>query len=201
MIPRVVLTGGPCGGKTTAVKYIQAQLPKYDITPIVVPELATLLFNSGIKWLDMKSPERQYHFQANMIRQQIVNEEMFFSFAYLAPGKKVMICDRGTIDNMVYSKDEWHEDILSQVGSLGYLKRRYDGIIHLNSLAHGDNYLLDNPARYESKEEAVAMDERTFEMWQRGPESFHVRIPHHETLENKLAQVLDYIVHLVGKYA
>lgn len=201
MIPRIVLTGGPCGGKTTAVNFIKENLPTYGITPIIVPELATLLFNSGIKWLDMKTSERQYHFQANMIRQQIVNEDMFFSFAYLVPGKKVMVCDRGTIDNMVYAKDEWHEDILSQVGSMGYLKRRYDGVIHLNSLAHGDGYSLDNPARYESRDEAIAMDERTFKMWQKGPEAFHVRIEHHETLINKLEQVLTHVLHLVDRYA
>jgi nicotinamide riboside kinase len=201
MIPRIVLTGGPSGGKTTAVKYIQTELPKHGVTPIIVPELATLLFNSGIKWLDMKSSELQYHFQANMIRQQIVNEDMFFSFAYLAPRKKVMICDRGTIDNMVYAKDEWHEDILSQIGSLGYLKRRYDGIIHLNTLAYGDGYALDNPARYETREQAVKIDERTFDMWRKGPEIFHVRIEHHEALENKLEQVLKYILQLVEKYA
>jgi hypothetical protein len=200
MIPRIVLTGGPCGGKTSTVRYIQERLPKFNITPIVVPELATLLFNSGVKWLDVRNNEsRAFQFQANMIRQQIVNEDIFHSFAYLLPGKKVLVCDRGTIDNMVYARDEWHEDILCQVGSLGYLKRRYDAIIHLNSLAHGEGYVLDNEARYETQEEAVNMDNRTFDMWNRGPEVFHERIPHNETLETKMEKVVEFIVNIMDR--
>lgn len=200
MIPRIVLTGGPCGGKTSAVKYIQQRLPDYNIKPVIVPELATMMFKSGIKWKDVeRHPHLAFKFQIKMIETQIQNEDMIYSFAHLAPGqKKVVVCDRGTIDNMVYSWDEWHEDILSQVGTMGFLKRRYDGIIHLNSLAHGDTYLLDNPARYEDKETAIKMDERTFSMWEKGPEVPHFRISHNVDLETKMEQVVEHIVKLVG---
>ncbi len=129
MISRIVLTGGPSGGKTTAVKYIQKRLPELGIKPIIVPELATMMFKSGIKWKDVEQhPALAFKFQIGMIKTQMQNEDMIYSFAHLAPGqKKVVVCDRGTIDNMVYSWDEWHEDILSQVGTMGFLKRRYDG--------------------------------------------------------------------------
>lgn len=200
MIPRIVLTGGPCGGKTTAMRYLQTRLPEAGIKPIVVPELATMMFNSGIKWKDVEKHEPSaFKFQIGMIRTQIINEDMIYSFAHLVPGhKKVVICDRGTIDNMVYSKDEWHDDILSQVGSLGYLKRRYDSIIHLNSLARGKGYSLDNPARYEDREMAIMMDDRTFEMWARGPIVPHTRIAHNVSLEDKLEQVAQQIIEIAG---
>lgn len=200
MIPRVVLTGGPCGGKSTAVTYIQTRLLDFDIKPIIVPELATMMFNSGIKWKDVeKYPALAFKFQIGMIKTQMQNEDMIYSFAHLVPGKKkVIVCDRGTIDNIVYSDDMWHEDILSQVGSLGYLKRRYDGIIHLNSLAHGQDYKLDNPARYENKNDAVKMDNRTFQMWSRGPDIQHERIEHNIDLDTKMEQVVSHIVQMVG---
>lgn len=200
MIPRIVLTGGPCGGKSTALNYLQKRLPELGIRPITVPELATMMFNAGVRWLDVATHEpHAFRFQVEMIKTQISNEDTIYSFTHLVPGeKKVMICDRGTIDNMVYSKDEWHEDILSQVGSLGFLKRRYDGIIHLNSLAWGDGYQLDNPARYETREDAIKMDERTFQMWSKGPDAYHVRISHNVSLEAKLEEVAAHVVKIAG---
>jgi hypothetical protein len=199
MIPKIVLTGGPCGGKSTAVQYIQTRLPDYNIKPIVVSELATMMFHSGIKWKDFEPfPNLAYNFQIKMIQTQMSNEDMIYSFAHIAPGiKKVLICDRGTIDNLVYSRDEWHEDILSQVGTRGFLKRRYDGIIHLNSLAHGEGYKLDNVARYEDREMAIHMDNRTWDMWSTGPDIPHSRISHNVDLDTKMEQVIEQILEWV----
>jgi hypothetical protein len=200
MIPRFVLTGGPCGGKTTAVEYLRESLPKHGVTPIIVPELATMLYGAGIRWPDIgvNNDIKGFRFQVGMITAQIAHEDTIFSFAHLVPGAiKVMICDRGTIDNMAYAKDEWHEDILSQVGSLGYLKRRYEGIIHLATLAYGGDYVLDNPARYEDRESAIRQDMRTFQLWNAGPKVPHVRIDHSASLEEKLQRVEEAILKLV----
>jgi thymidylate kinase len=200
MIPRICLTGGPCGGKSTAVKYLQARLKDYNIKPVVVPELATMMFHSGIKWKHFEPyPNLAYNFQIKMIQTQISNEDMIYSFAHIAPGlKKVLICDRGTIDNLVYSRDEWHEDILSQVGTRGFLKRRYDGIIHLDTLAYGEGYKLDNPARTENQYDAILMDQRTWDMWEAGPHIEHVRISHSVDLDTKMEQVVEQIVKWVN---
>lgn len=200
-IPRIVLTGGPCGGKTSAFEYLKIRLPQLGIKPIFVPELATTMFNAGIKWIDVCHAEsKAFRFQVEMIKAQMTNEEIFYSFAHLpAEVKKVMVCDRGTIDNMVYSKDEWHEDILSQVGSLGFLKRRYDGIIHLNSLAYGEGYNTNNPARYETRDAAISMDKRTWDMWSKGPQMYHERISHSVSLNDKLEQVAQHVLKIVDK--
>lgn len=201
IIPRIVLTGGPCGGKSTAVKHIQQELPKVGITPVIVPELATMMFHSGIRWSDIARDEKRgFQFQINMIKTQIANEDSFYSFAHLIPGQKVIVCDRGTIDNMVYAKDEWHEDILSQVGSLGYLKRRYDGIIHLKSLAWGEGYSKDNPARIENQEEAKELDTRTLDMWRKGPSyGPHPVIEHTVDLDKKMNKVVEFIKYIMSK--
>lgn len=198
-IPRIVLTGGPCGGKTSAFEYLKVRLPQMGIKPIFVPELATMLFETGVKWIDICHNEaKAFKFQVGMILAQIANEDMIYSFAHLPSEiKKVIVCDRGTIDNMVYAKDEWHEDILSQVGSLGFLKRRYDGIIHLNTLAYGDGYNTNNPARYETKEAAISMDKRTWDMWSKGPEIYHQRISHNVSLQDKLENVALHVREIV----
>lgn len=46
---RVVLTGGPCGGKTTALSEIKARLDALGFLVLCVPEAATLLFSGGAR--------------------------------------------------------------------------------------------------------------------------------------------------------
>jgi hypothetical protein len=198
MIPRIVFTGGPCGGKTTAVRHLQEELPKYGLTPIVVPEMATLLYGAGVRWTDMTTEKHQYEFQANVIQQQIALEDSLYSFANVVPGRKVFICDRGTIDNLAYAKDEWHEDILSQVGSIGFLKRRYDAVLHMETLAYGAGYSLDNAARYEDPQAARDMCTRTWNMWRRGPTLPHAVIRCHTSLADKLEEATQFVVRIIG---
>ena len=46
-ITRILLTGGPCAGKTTAITNISKSLGQLGIKVLVVPEAATLLNNGG----------------------------------------------------------------------------------------------------------------------------------------------------------
>lgn len=44
----IVLTGGPCAGKTTALSYISEKLMDKGFRVFIVPEVATMLINGGI---------------------------------------------------------------------------------------------------------------------------------------------------------
>ena len=44
---RIVLTGGPCAGKTTAITSIADRLRDLGYTVYIVPEAATMIFSSG----------------------------------------------------------------------------------------------------------------------------------------------------------
>lgn len=46
-IVRIVLTGGPCAGKTTAIASIKQDLTQLGMKVLVVPEAATQLMNGG----------------------------------------------------------------------------------------------------------------------------------------------------------
>jgi hypothetical protein len=201
MIPKIVLTGGPSGGKTTALNYLRTRLPELGVVPFFVPELATFLHSCRIDLPQMYlNPARGFRFNVEMITSQIKHEDMVEEFAFLAPGyNKVLVCDRGTIDNIAYTPDEWHDDILSQVGTLGYLKRRYDAIIHMTTLAFGDGYSLDNPARYETPEQAREVDQRIFQMWQKGPEVEHLVISHTVSLQAKMERTAQAIASVIGR--
>lgn len=46
-IKRIVLTGGPCGGKTTSIEKIVEKFEELNYKVFVVPEAATLLKKYG----------------------------------------------------------------------------------------------------------------------------------------------------------
>jgi thymidylate kinase len=203
MIPKIVLTGGACGGKSSAATYLRASLPNAGITPIFVPELATQLFSAGIRWKDVEPfPFNALRFQMLMVQMQMNNEEWYNHFAANTPGqKKVLICDRGVLDNIAYIPDESHDVLFAFIGK-GYneLKARYQGIIHLSTLAFIDGYETNNPARYESPEEARQMCDRTFAMWSKGPEKYHTRIHCSVGFAEKMANVHDHVVSILDDY-
>ena len=46
---KIVLTGGPCAGKTTAIQQIEKEFTERGYQVLIVPEAATILINSGIR--------------------------------------------------------------------------------------------------------------------------------------------------------
>ena len=50
-VHRVVLTGGPCGVKTTALAQLRARLSELGFLVLCVPEMATMLFSNGCPFL------------------------------------------------------------------------------------------------------------------------------------------------------
>jgi dephospho-CoA kinase len=48
MTAKIVLTGGPCAGKTSCLRAIRAEFGEQVVT---VPEVATLLLNNGFPLL------------------------------------------------------------------------------------------------------------------------------------------------------
>ena len=43
----VVLTGGPCGGKSTAMSYLSRNVREHGINAFVVPEVATIMITGS----------------------------------------------------------------------------------------------------------------------------------------------------------
>ena len=74
----------------------------------------------------------------------------------------VILMDRGLMDTVGYSGLEIWAKILKHTGwnNIDLRDKRYDAIIHMVTAADGaaEFYNLDNTARYETVEEAVATD-------------------------------------------
>jgi predicted ATPase len=90
---RIVLTGGPGGGKTTAADLFRREIGD---RVVIVPEAATILFQGGFPRAHDDNAARItqtaiFHVQRNIEDVQ----------AALYPGR-TLLCDRGTVDGAAY---------------------------------------------------------------------------------------------------
>ncbi len=173
---RLVLTGGPGGGKTTAADLFRRELGD---EVVIVPESATLLFSGGFPRRDdrdsVSGVQRAiYYIQRGLEQTQ--------SAAY--PGR-ILLCDRGTIDGAAY----WHDGadgFFKEVGSsLDVELARYDAVIFFETAAVGGISIEGgNPIRNEDTEQAIALDRRLRDLWSKHPR-FHF-VPHMPSFFKKL---------------
>lgn len=180
MTKRIVVTGGPGGGKTTAVDLFRREIGD---AVVVVPEAATLLFSGGFPRSDDPAARRAaqraiFHVQRNLEDAQ----------AALYPGR-ALLCDRGTLDGFVYwpdGKDGFHRELgTNEAEELA----RYDAVIFFETAAAGDLFVEGpNPIRTESRTEAVELDRALRSVWERHPQ-FHL-VPHDASFLRKLERGL-----------
>lgn len=209
-IPRFVLTGGPCSGKSSAKAVLQQRLPQLGIRPIFIPETATTVFTSGIDASSVLSTKDSVdRLQSIILKQQLSTEDVFSNLALLqqelTDDKVILICDRAALDSSAYVEDEVFQSLLQKSNlSREQLIARYDAVFHLVSAADGASqfYNFDNPARYETREEAILVDKRLQAAWSGHP---HFRIiPNLDRQGNQISfdQKLDWLVtevcHTIG---
>lgn len=197
-IAKIVLTGGPCAGKTTAMNWIQNFFQKKGYAVIFIPETATELITSGISPTKV---EDFLTFQTNILELQLAKEKVYRDGAINLPEDKILIvCDRGILDNKAYlSKREWQRLLKSSGYNEVELQGRYDAIFHLVTAAKGakDFYNLDNPARRETPEEAISVDDAIVSAWTGHP---YLRLIDNSTsFEEKMKRLLTEISHFLGE--
>ena len=198
-ICKIVLTGGPCAGKTTALTWINNYFSKKGYSVLFVPETATELITNGVSPWTCKT---NYDYQMSQIKLQKIKEEIFESSAKKLKNDKVLIvCDRGILDNKAYMKDVEFKQILKSFGTNEVKERdSYDAVFHLVSAAKGKEKvytLSNNAARTESIEEARKLDDKIISAWTGHP---HFRIIDNSTeFEEKLERLLKEISVFLGE--
>lgn len=172
-IYRVVLTGGPCGGKSTAMNAMREKLENAGYRVYRVPEAATLLFGGGAQFGDFAHAGEMgmFSFQMQITKLQVALENAMFNLAKAhADQPSVILCDRGLLDGKAYVPSDVWPMILEELSMTVNEARdkRYDAVVHLVTAAKGaEKYytLANNEARTETAEEARALDERTAACW------------------------------------
>lgn len=163
---KIVLTGGPCAGKSKALIYIQDFFVDKGYKVIIIPETATELINREIAPWTCSSMKK---FQSIVFDLQLQKEKNCMEQASSLDTSKVLIvCDRGAPDCKAYLDESEYQSILDNRGvNETDIRESYDAVFHLQSAAKGaeDFYNLGNAARTETIEEARALDDKTLSVW------------------------------------
>jgi CYTH domain-containing protein len=168
---KIVITGGPCGGKTTGMPYISEKLMDYGFSIIVVPEIASMIGGSGAK-PGLFSGEKKDRFGEIALKTQLLLEDNTFNqcVGLFNNPKKVMLCDRGAMDVKAYTSPDFFKTLLKKykLSAFDLRDKRYDGVCHLETAAVNAKkfYTLENnPSRFESPEEAIIQDFKIKNAW------------------------------------
>ena len=174
---RVVLTGGPGGGKTTAADLFRREIGD---RAVIVPEAATILFQGGFP--RSHDPEAARHAQRTIFHVQRNLEEVQ---AALYPGR-TLLCDRGTIDGAAYWPGGDGEYFTAVGTTLETELLRYDAVIFFETAAVGGASIEGgNPIRNESLDEAVALDTKLRKLWAQHPR--FILVPHNPSFFKKIS--------------
>lgn len=173
-IPKVVLTGGPCAGKSTILSRIQESFPEQVET---VPEAANMLIGGGFPLPSDSLPysERwQMTLQDPLFSLQQSLEANHHEIA-TRTNKQLLVCDRGLLDQVAYFRGGVSEFLERyKVSDVNEIIGRYSMVIHLASVALlGDNAYQQASSAQERVEDTVEQvreaEQKTLEAWSLHP--------------------------------
>ena len=204
---KIVLTGGPCAGKTQIMSRLTQILSARGYKVVTPFEAATALILNGIHPGEEISMEA---FQTFTTEIQIQNEDLFARVAeYYNPDKVIMLFDRGIMDGAAYTSKDLIKQIVAKHGmTLADVYARYDAVIHLVTAADGAEKFYqwndpnstetgNNAARSENPEQARINDKKTLNAWIGHP---HLRIIDNSTdFTGKTDRVIAEIFSLLGE--
>ncbi len=165
---RIVVTGGPGGGKTAALELARRVFAKHALA---LKEAASIVFGGGFP----REPEDQSRRAAQraIFHVQLELERMVEHRTDIA----LVLCDRGTIDGLAYWPGEPAEFFRDVGSTLEHELARYDAVIHLHPPPAEDGYERVG-MRVESAAEAASIDVRIAEAWARHPRRFSIDSTH-----------------------
>lgn len=186
---RIVLTGGPGGGKTTAADLFRREIGEKIV---VVPETATMLFTGGFPRVG--EPKARAATQQAIFHAQVALEDIQGA---LYPDR-VLLCDRGTIDGAAFWPESAPQGFFETLQTtLREQLLRYDAVIFFESAAVGDISIEGgNPTRTETNQQARQLDMRLRELWSKHP-NFNF-VPHSPSFFQKLQEGLEKLQGIIS---
>ena len=186
-ISKIVITGGPCSGKTTIIKQLRNQYSNLGYKVVTLSETATDLIISGIIGKDPKIGAMP--FQQAIMRTQINKEKIYEELLKHCEYENIiMFCDRGLMDGKAYVSNSDFEKLLKEFKLTEQdVLNKYDSVIHLESVAKAKPELFGydtNQARTSTVEQAIIFNDKVYDAWHKHKN--FVPIPFEEDFHKKL---------------
>lgn len=203
-IKRIVLTGGPCAGKTTALVRIIEHFSGLGYKVFTIPEVPTMFTQAGMNYLtDNKA--FFYEGEKATLEIQLGLEDRFLRMAETCTEPCVIVCDRGTMDISAYMDPKLWNHLLEDVGTTNQkLHERYDAVLHLVSAADGAEQFYttsNNAQRLEKADEeglriARGLDKKVISAWAGHP---HLRVINNDVdFDRKMRRVIKEISNVLS---
>jgi len=200
-IKRIVLTGGPCAGKTTALVRINDHFTNLGYKVFMIPEVPTMVTAAGWSYL---TDNKAFYYEGEkvILEMQLALEDKVMRLAETCTEPCVIVCDRGAMDISAYISPEMWGELTASCGTSSeelLNGGRYDAVLHLVSAADGaEKYYTtaNNAQRYEKADEAGlaiarSLDKKIIQAWTGHP---HLRVINNgEDFERKMQRVLKEI--------
>jgi hypothetical protein len=173
----VGLEGGPCGGKTSALKYISEQASERGVWVEPITEIAGQMLGrlslEGISYADIKTDDNMhYDFQKNLLRGIV--DAIEFRRATASSGT-LILADR--VDNAAFIEPSMYRDICSDLGfKEPPMHSLVDTVLYFPTLAKHDpekflQIMDENPARHEtSAQQAITTCDANLHTTQNHPD-------------------------------
>lgn len=202
VVKHIVLTGGPCGGKTSALAYLKEQLTTSGWQVFTVPEAATILISGGTDIATLaQDPVKFLHFQHNVLTLQKTFRDQFTTLAGTVDSKKTVIFyDRAELDNLAYVPREDFTVALNNThwATPGEVMHEYDGVVHLSTAAGSTAYTLENnSARTEDDAFALELDSKVQDAWLGHPH-YHI-VGNYPSFDEKLHKIYAAVLNFLGE--
>lgn len=196
---KIVITGGPCAGKTQAISEIKKRMKKTGYTVIVISEVPTEMILSGI------NPKRvgKYVFQKTIILLQQQKEKIMLNALHSSClGKIVILYDRGIIDHFTYLSEKECR-LIKQELNIDLLEcyDNYDLVFHMSSTASElPSCFFNTEHRKDTIKEAAQSDKLIGEYWKNHPNYHYIKCSKdfNEKINN-LYDKLQYQIYLLSE--
>jgi len=200
-IYKFIITGGPCGGKTTALARVFSFLRERGFQVITCPEAFTIFGSNGMGFDYFSTDGIDTVIQNSVLDVQLSLEESLEKILKARGKPGILLCDRGPMDGSAYlTEEKWNKILESRGIDVTDLRdQRYNAVFHMVTAADGAPgfYTLENnQVRTETPEQAVEVDRKTQKAWVGHP---HMYVFDNSTdFEGKLQRVVDRISGIVG---
>lgn len=200
---KVVLTGGPCGGKTTGQDRLRTFFEGLGWKVYTVPEAATVLLGGGVKFQELTTTQA-YQFQKDLLLTLLRIESVFFNQASLSTAEHILIiCDRGALDPSAYVDRKGWQRLLDELNLdiFSLREERYDQIVHMTTAADGatEYYTLaNNLTRKESVDQAIEQDRLTRNAWLGHPRVDVIDNVGCKSFEDKILRLIAAVCDRIG---
>lgn len=194
---KIVITGGPCAGKTKSIELLKQHFENQGRNVFIVPETATEIMRIGFKWWNKSVPVNVYQkliFKYQLEKENIVLDTIINSNI----DNVVVLFDRGLLDGKAYMDFEDYNKMIKEYNlSYNDLYNRYDIVIYLQSVAIKYPELFSNESNELRKSnllQAINFDNQVKNIWKHHKN--FIEIESYISYENKKKIILEKIKRL-----